>query len=148
MVGIVVPSLNAVGGAAQPSRLMINFGDATTLDFNDRLLKFTRHTSMRTLTERITTLRAFAVSEVGEEQADNLVEAWSALNDVQRNLQVLDFGEMLRMGHVLNRWITRPMVPFPDELTEGGEKRIAGLISSRPKARNRPGTSSTSRQCV
>ena len=122
VVCIVVPSLNAVGGTAQPSRLMINFGDATTLDFNDRLLKFTRHTPMRTLTERITTLRAFAVSEVGEEQADNLVEAWSALNDVQRNLQVLDFGEMLRMGHVLNRWITRPMVPFPDELTEAEKK--------------------------
>jgi hypothetical protein len=30
---------------------------------------------------------------------------------------VLNFGEMLRFGHVLNRWITRPMVPFPEELT-------------------------------
>jgi hypothetical protein len=29
---------------------------------------------------------------------------------------------MLLMGHVLNRWITRPMVPFPLELTDA-EKR-------------------------
>jgi hypothetical protein len=77
---------------------------------------------MRTLVERVTTLRAFAASEVGDSQADNLVEAWSALDDVQRNLQVLNFGDVLRMGHVLNRWITRPMVPFPEELTAAEKK--------------------------
>jgi hypothetical protein len=96
---------------------MINFGDATTIDFNDRFLKFTQGKPMHTLAERVATLRGFAVSEVGEAQADNLMEAWNALNDVERNLQVLNFGDVLRMGHVLNRWITRPMVPFPDELT-------------------------------
>jgi len=116
VVGIVVPSLSSGGGAA-PARRMINFGDSTTMDFNYRLLKFTEGKPMRTLAERVTTLRAFAASEVGEQQADNLVDVWSALNDVQQNLQVLDFGSMLRMGHVLNRWITRPMVPFPEELT-------------------------------
>jgi hypothetical protein len=116
VVGIVVPSLSN-GGPASPSQLSINFGDTTTLDFNYRLLKFTHGKPMQTLAERVTTLRAFAVSEVGEQQADNLVDVWSALNDVQQNLQVLDFGSMLRMGHVLNRWITRPMVPFPEELT-------------------------------
>ena len=83
VVGIVVPSFSS-GGAAAPARLSINFGDATTLDFNVRLLKFTRGMPMRTLAERITTLRAFAASEVGEAQADNLVDVWSALNDVQR----------------------------------------------------------------
>ena len=116
VVGIVVPSLSSGGGAA-PARRMINFGDSTTMDFNYRLLKFTEGKPMRTLAERVTTLRAFAASEVGEQQADNMVDVWSALNDVQQNLQVLDFGSMLRMGHVLNRWITRPMVPFPEELT-------------------------------
>jgi hypothetical protein len=50
------------------------------------------------------------------------MEAWSALDDVERNLQVLNFGDVLRMGHVLNRWVTRPMVPFPDELTDAEKK--------------------------
>ena len=117
VVGIVVPPMSGGGGGGTAARLMVNFGDATTVDFNDRLLKFTRGKPMRTLVDRVTTLRAFAVSEVGEGQADNLMEAWSALDDVQRNLQVLNFGDVLRMGHVLNRWITRPMVPFPEELT-------------------------------
>lgn len=126
VVGIVVPSLNGRGersGEAPraagegPARVVINLGDATTIDFNYRLLKATRTLPMRTLLERVSALRAFAVTEVGEEQADNLVEVWSALNDVERNLNNLNFGGMLRFGHVLNRWITRPLVPFPDELT-------------------------------
>ena len=37
---------------------------------------------MRTLAGTGDTLRAFAVSEVGEAQADNLMEVWSALDDV------------------------------------------------------------------
>ena len=122
VVGIVVPPMSGFGGGGAAARLMVNFGDATTVDFNDRLLKFTRGKPMRTLVDRVTTLRAFAVSEVGEGQADNLMEAWSALDDVQRNLQVLNFGDVLRMGHVLNRWITRPMVPFPEELTAAERK--------------------------
>jgi hypothetical protein len=128
VVGIVVPSLNAGGGQSgaavgeAPARVVINLGDATTIDFNYRLLKATRGVPMRTLLERVTALRTFAVSEVGEEQADNLMDVWSALNDAQRNLEILNFGGVLRFGHVLNRWITRPMVPFPEELT-GAEKK-------------------------
>jgi hypothetical protein len=128
VVGIVVPSFNPVGGNGgmvtneTPARVVINLGDATTMDFNYRLLKATRGLPMRTLLERMTALRAFAVAEVGEEQADNLVEAWSALNDADKNLNILNFGGMLRFGHVLNRWITRPMVPFPNELTVDEKK--------------------------
>jgi hypothetical protein len=124
IIGIVVPSLSGreTGEAAAPARLMFNLGDSTTEDFNYRLFRFTRAAPMRTLVERVTTLRAFAVSEVGEQQADNLMEVWSALNDVENNLQVLNFGDVLRMGDVLNRWITRPMVPFPDDLTAAEKK--------------------------
>jgi len=127
VVGIVVPSIiggggrsTAVGGVQ--TRFDVNFGDEATVDFNYRLLKFTRGKPMRTLVERVTTLRAFAVSEVGEGEADNLMETWSALDDVQRNLQVLNFGDVLKMGHVLNRWITRPMVPYPEDLTAAEKK--------------------------
>jgi hypothetical protein len=123
VVGLVVPSLEGAGGRGSgaagtaPARVVVNLGDETTAEFTYRLLRSTAGVPMRTLVERLTALRAFAVQEVGEGQADNLLEAWSELNDVERNLAVLDFGGMLRFGHVLNRWITRPMVPFPDELT-------------------------------
>ena len=128
VVGIVVPSIS--GGTSQalqenggaPARVVINLGDSAVIDFNYRLLKATRGTPMHTLVERVTALRAFAVSQAGEAQADNLMESWSALNDVQRNLEVLDFGGMLRFGHVLNRWVTRPMVPYPEELSASEKK--------------------------
>jgi hypothetical protein len=133
VVGIAVPSITGGGGGrgatgAAPARVLINLGDATTMDFNYRLLKFTHGAPMHTLVERVTTLRAFAASEVGEEQADNLMEAWSALNDAQRNLEVLNFGEMLRFGDVLNRWITRPMVPYPEELTAAEKKDYSQFL--------------------
>lgn len=122
IVGIVVPALTVTQQEQHPARFMINFGDRTTIDFNYRLLKFMHAMPTHTLTERVTALRAFAATLVPEQQADNLVEVWSDLNDVQRNLDVLNFGEMLRFGHVLNRWITRPMVPFPEELTNDETK--------------------------
>ena len=144
VVGIAVPSLERPeggGGPASPARVVINLGDETTIDFNYRLLKATRGVPMRTLLERLTALRAFAVSEVGEEQADSLMEAWSELNDVERNLSILDFGGMLRFGHVLNRWITRPMVPFPEELTAAEKKdyRAVSLPGEGRGAGERPG---------
>jgi hypothetical protein len=133
VLGIVVPSMSGgVGGGeltvGAPARVAVNLGDPTIIDFNYRLAKFTRGMPMRTLLERVTALRAFAVSEVGETQADNLMEVWSSLNDVQHNLQVLNFGDVLMMGHVLNRWITRPMVPFPEELTETEKKDYRAFL--------------------
>ncbi len=128
VVGLVVPSLSGGGGGAArpagdaPARVVMNLGDETTLDFNYRLQKATRGVPMRTLLEKVTALRAFAVTEVGEAQADNLIDAWTALNNAERNLSILDFGGMLRFGHVLNRWITRPMVPFPEQLTADEKK--------------------------
>jgi hypothetical protein len=137
VVGLVVPALDSEGGQggggpraadAAPARIVINLGDATTVDFDYRLLKATRGVPMSTLLERLTALRAFAASEVGEAQADSLVEVWSELNEVEHNLNILNFGGMLRFGHVLNRWITRPMVPFPEELTPAEKQDYGKFI--------------------
>jgi len=124
VVGLSAPSLDsALGGRASPApdgspRVLFNLGDPTTIDFNYRLRKFVAGRPMGTIAEWAATLRAFAASEVGEAQADNLMDYWNNLNDVSDLLQVLDFGGMLRFGHVLNRWVSRPMVPFPEKLTD------------------------------
>lgn len=121
VTGIVVPSFNQRSGDVQP-RIVANLGDAASADFNYRLIKATKGLPQRTLSERIAALRTFAVAEVGEEQADNLVEVWSSLNAAEQNLNALNFGHMLRFGHILNRWISRPMVPFPDLLSADEKK--------------------------
>jgi hypothetical protein len=136
VIGIPVPTFDGDGrggregledlpptqaeGAAPSARIrpvLINLGDETMEGFNVRLSKATQGKPVRTLMERLTTLRAFAVTLAGDDQADNLLEMWNSLNEAQRRLEALDFGGMLRFGHVLNRWVTRPMVPFPEELT-------------------------------
>jgi hypothetical protein len=123
IVGLVVPSFDPVKPPpGAPEHMSVGLGDDSSMDFTARLLGATRQMPMDTIPRRIAALRTFAASEVGEAQSDNLIEAWSALNDARRNLDTLDFGGMLRFGHVLNRWITRPMVPFPLELTDAEKK--------------------------
>jgi hypothetical protein len=126
VVGISVPGLRAQGrrsAAATPAadtpvrRLISLRGDEEQLAFNARLAKATAGSRTANQVERLQALRAFAVSEVGEARADDLLEAWTLIEEVQRGLVPLDFGDMLQFGHVLNRWINRPMVPFPSELS-------------------------------
>jgi hypothetical protein len=126
VVGISVPGLRAQGrrsAAAAPAvdapvrRLISLRGDEEQLAFNARLARATASSRASNQIERLTALRAFAVSEVGEARADDLLEAWTLIEEVQRGLVPLDFGDVLQFGHVLNRWINRPMVPFPDELS-------------------------------
>ena len=124
VVGITVPGLRTQGrrAAATPAadtpvrRLISLRGDEEQLAFNARLAKATANSRAGNAIERLQALRAFAVSEVGEARADDLLEAWTLIEEVQRGLVPLDFGDVLQFGHVLNRWINRPMVPFPDEI--------------------------------
>lgn len=121
VVGIVAPDFAPVVPATG-DRVQIPLGDDAAPDYVARLLRATSRLPMATRAQRLAALRAFAVAEVGEAHADELLEQWVALDDAARYLDVLDFGAMLRFGHVLNRWITRPMVPFPLELADA-EKR-------------------------
>jgi len=140
VVGIVAPDFEPVIRKGS-DHVLIPLGDDVSFDFAARLQRATLGLPMDTRAKRLAALRVFAASEVGEGQADLLIEHWNALNDTARYLEVLDFGQMLRFGHVLNRWITRPMVPFPQELTDAekadyrpflfqakGEDQAANLI--------------------
>jgi len=122
VVGLVVPRMGEGASASSDTaqRITVDLGDENSIDFNARLIE-RAHPGANTV-EQLQNLRAFAASEVGEENADSLLEIWSSLNQVQHRLDVLNFGDMLRFGHVLNRWVTRPMVPFPEELTEAEKK--------------------------
>jgi hypothetical protein len=130
VVGLVVPYMGGAAESAAPSdtsasyapRIIVDLGDKNSIDFNYRLAKALRAHPGSNMVERLQNLRAFAASEVGEANADDLVEIWSSLNQVEQRLDVLNFGEMLRFGHVLNRWVTRPMVPIPEELTAAEKK--------------------------
>ena len=68
---------------------------------------------------RMQLLRSIAADRVGEAAAGALLDAWMALHRVQRDADILNFGGTLfYIGSVHQRWLTRPFVPFPSELTD------------------------------
>ncbi len=68
---------------------------------------------------RMLLLRGIAAARVGEANAGALVDAWMALNRIQRDADILNFGGTLfYIASVHQRWLTRPFVPFPEELTD------------------------------
>lgn len=115
VVGLVVPGFAPVQENKGPRR-GYDLGLPDAVQFNYRLFKATAGQPMADRLQRLTAIQRFAVSEVGEAQASDLVEAWQALDHVAQFMEPLDFGGMLRFGHVLNRWMARPMVPYPLEL--------------------------------
>lgn len=120
ILGIVIPDLRTSSRTEESSRLLVNFGDRLAQATYLRIYRETDPIEgQHSYLDRVSMLRDFAESEVGEELADEVVDMWVDLNRVFTRLDALNFGSVLRMGHVLARWINRPMVPFPEELTAG-----------------------------
>ena len=67
---------------------------------------------------RMRLLRSIAAERAGELGASALLDAWLAIHRVQRDTDILNFGgTTFYIGSVHQRWLTRPFVPFPEELT-------------------------------
>ena len=68
---------------------------------------------------RLRLLRSIAAERAGEPGASALLDAWLAIDRVQRDTDILNFGgTTFYIGSVQQRWLTRPFVPFPEDLTE------------------------------
>jgi hypothetical protein len=128
VVGLVIPDVRWLRSGRAPAarsdadgapvrRLISLRPEEAVMEFNARVYEATQGSLRGNPVERLAALRAFAASEAGEAHADDLLETWLLLDDAERRLEALDFGDMLQFGHVLNRWIIRPMVPFPAELS-------------------------------
>jgi hypothetical protein len=99
------------------SKLVMSFDDQQNLELGFRVLESFRSRPSSTRLETLSALREIAVDTVRPRNADDQLELWLALDDAERYLGTLNFGPVLTMGCVLTRWITRPFVPFPAELT-------------------------------
>ncbi len=107
----------APASPAAGRRLVSLRAEEPVMEFNARLTGATAAAARGNVADKLAALRAFAAAEAGEASADGLLAVWLLLDDADRRLDALDFGDMLQFGHVLNRWINRPMVPFPAELS-------------------------------
>jgi hypothetical protein len=100
------------------SKLLVSYEDPSTADFNLELYHFFVQTRPHNTIEIMQVLREFAKTLAGKEGADDLLDIWLALYDISNDLQVFDFGPVLTFGPVMERWINRPLVPVPENLTD------------------------------
>ncbi len=99
-------------------RLFYLIGDRLESDLYLQLYDAFRKSPTHDDVSRMQLLRSLAAARAGEAGASALLDAWMALHRVQRDAGILNFGgTIFYIGSVHQRLLTRPFVPFPEELT-------------------------------
>jgi len=106
------------GPRAPGTRLVVSQGSPAAADLNFQVLETFRSAAPRNEVDLWTALHSLAARNAGKDKADDLLSLWIATDDAERYLGTLNFGPMLTMGGILGRWVNRPLVPFPETLTE------------------------------
>jgi hypothetical protein len=106
------------GGAAPGTKFVVSVGDTAGADFNFQVLEAFQNSKPRNEVELWTALHELAGRAAGKDSADGLTSLWIATDEAERYLGTLNFGPILTMGGILGRWVNRPLVPFPEKLTE------------------------------
>ncbi len=74
---------------------------------------------VETVTDRLRVLNSLAADIVGKKAAEKLSDVWMYLDDVFDAMKHINSGgNVLFLGSVHQRWLSRPLVLFPNELTE------------------------------
>ncbi len=99
-------------------RLFYLIGDRLESDLYLQLYDAFQKSPTHDDVSRMQLLRSIAAARAGEAGASALLDAWMALHRVQRDAGILNFGgTIFYIGSVHQRLLTRPFVPFPEELT-------------------------------
>ena len=120
--GIPIPvryldELEQASTSAAP-RLFYLIGDRFDSDLYFRVYDAFVKNPTQDEVSRLQLLHSIAAGRVGAESASALLDAWLALDRIQRDTDMVNFGgTMFYIGSVHQRWLTRPFVPFPEELT-------------------------------
>lgn len=99
-------------------RLFINIGDRLNRDLYLDLYELFVENPTDTHSERYGLLMKLASRRVGDEYAEELVNMWLSLHQVEKTADFFSMGgTVFILGPVHQRWLTRPFVPFPDSLS-------------------------------
>lgn len=102
---------------SEASRLMLHAGPWTADLYPQLFTRFWEDPATDAISQ-LQLLRRVAADRVGEEQADHLLNVWLAIDDAYQSASVLKMHMPLMTGGVHQRWITRPLVPLPELLTD------------------------------
>ncbi len=103
--------------STENKRLIATPADPEILNFNLPLYERLHRDKPQNQADMMRVLREHAIELAGVDGADDLLQIWLSLDMIANDLLVLNFGSVLFMGPILARWINRPLVPFPGELS-------------------------------
>lgn len=99
-------------------RLFVLFGDRFNKDLYFNIYdSFNLNPPNGELLSQLQFLRSVAVEQVEEQNADQLLKLWLNIQDARKPLELLNSGgTIFYLGGVSQRWLTRPFLPFPEDL--------------------------------
>ncbi|MBN2408597.1 MAG: hypothetical protein JXE07_02575 [Candidatus Aminicenantes bacterium] len=80
------------------------------------LLRQFRKKPFRGFTDRMEAVRSAAAELAGEENAEAFVGVWEKIDRAVGTVRSMGVDPLMLVGTINQRWITRPLVPFPMEL--------------------------------
>jgi len=112
-----VEELDKAARSAAP-RLFYLIGDRFNRDLYLQIYDAFRTSPARDALSGMQLLHTLAANSVGEQHASALLDAWLAIDRVQRDVAIVNYGgSTFYIGSVHQRWLTRPFVPFSEELS-------------------------------
>ena len=105
------------GGRAPGTKFVVSVGDTVGADFNFKCSKLSARPDRATKWSCGRRFTIWPARPPARITADDLLSLWMDTDDAERYLGTLNFGPVLTMGGILGRWVNRPLVPFPENLT-------------------------------
>ena len=103
---------------SQAKRLFVLFGDRYNKDLYFDLYNKFNVTPTRDIISRLLFLKNLAKEKFGNKSAEQLFNLWLLLAEIRKPLYLSESGGYIfYLGSVHQRWLTRPFVPFPEELS-------------------------------
>ncbi|MDX2185990.1 MAG: hypothetical protein SFV32_03575 [Opitutaceae bacterium] len=100
-------------------RVEIAVGEALHREFYFSLYDKAKGVSFQDPADIYSFLRTFASENFGPEKASEYLRLWQAIDEAEMHIRLLNTGGYIFvLGTVHQRWLTRPFVPFPHELTQ------------------------------
>ena len=106
-----------IANKSDASRLFVAIADRQNKDLYLKIYKEFWQSPTNDIIENLQFLRKIAQSEVGDENAEKLFELWVALHEAKKVVSLTNAGgTIFNLGCVQQRWLVRPLVPFPADL--------------------------------
>lgn len=101
------------------NRLFVQFSDHITRDFYFAIYDKLRNTKLNDKADEMVFVRNLAKEMVGDQHAAELLQLWMNTEESADYINLLHTGgRIFYLGCVHQRWLIRPFVPYPEEISQ------------------------------